>query len=108
MKTTTKLKRSAWLISLGLATAACQDSGQFPDQEDLCQFDQQRENSRAASAAQFPNPVIFAISVNGTTVWDTNNPTTVPTLPQRWAIGRAVSAHHDHGGLCPVQCGRPV
>ena len=80
MKTTTKLKRSAWLISLGLATAACQDSGQFPDQEDLCQFDQQRENSRAASAAQFPNPVIFAISVNGTTVWDTNNPTTVPTL----------------------------
>lgn len=74
------LSKAFWLLPLALSTAACVDSGEFPDQETLCQFDQQRENERAASAANFPDPVIYSINVNGMQVWESSNPGTIPTL----------------------------
>jgi len=69
-----------WVTPLAMALAACQPAGDFPEQDGLCDFDQLRENERAASAASFPAPVINTLSVNGTQVWTSANPGAVPTL----------------------------
>ncbi len=52
--------------------------GDFPDQEEICSFDQTRENLRIQSAQNFPTPQITAMSVNGIAVNLNNSPTLRP------------------------------
>ena len=48
---TMKYNNKIWALTpLAFALAACQPAGDFPDQGGLCDFDQVRENERAASA----------------------------------------------------------
>lgn len=64
-----------------LVLAACEPAGDFPEPDGLCDFDQARENQRAASASQFPAPTITSMSINGTLAWEsTNTAATPPTI----------------------------
>ena len=65
---------AATVPMLGMAAAPT-----FPNQETLCTFDANREQLRAASAANFADPVVQSILVNGALVW-TAGSTAVPTL----------------------------
>ncbi|MDK2777895.1 MAG: IPT/TIG domain-containing protein [Pseudomonadota bacterium] len=47
--------------------------GEFPQQEEICSFDSNREAQRAASAASFPDPVIFRLMVNGQIRWSSQS-----------------------------------
>lgn len=53
----------AWPLA-GLAAAPT-----FPNQETLCTFNAAREQQRLASAANFADPVVHSIIVNGAQVW---------------------------------------
>ncbi|WP_423789795.1 hypothetical protein [Leptospira perolatii] len=53
----------------------------FPNQEEVCNFDPNRESLRSASAANFPEPKIDSISVNGTLVWQAVTPPGTTPLP---------------------------
>lgn len=64
-----------------LAIIGCDDAGHFPDQEDVCSFDNSRELERAASAANFPTPTINSISVAGSIVWQSGQATPVNLAP---------------------------
>ncbi|MCG8673673.1 MAG: IPT/TIG domain-containing protein [Pseudomonadales bacterium] len=67
-------------LAIGLlpfAIIACDKVGHFPDQEEICSFDNAREIERAASAAVFPDPVITSISVNNTTLWQAGQNTPI-------------------------------
>ena len=63
------------LIPLAAAHAA----PAFPDADTACKFDALREVARAASAQNFPQPVVTTMLVNGTTAW-TAGSTAVPTI----------------------------
>ncbi|MCG8313307.1 MAG: hypothetical protein MI976_08830 [Pseudomonadales bacterium] len=66
---------------LPIAMMGCEDSGHFPDQEEVCSFDNLRELERAASAANFPDPVINNISVNDTIIWMNGQTTPISLSP---------------------------
>jgi len=67
-------------ITATVIVSACVASlpSMFPDQEEICTFDANREAERAASAANFPDPVIGSITVNGIT--SQPGDTTLPLL----------------------------
>jgi len=70
-----KLLRPA-LITLGALTAAgciTELPGEFPHQEEICSFDADREAQRAVSAANFPQPQIHELLVNGQQRWNAVN-----------------------------------
>lgn len=74
-------QRLLGLLPTVFVLAACNPAGDFPEPEELCSFDQVRENERAASAANFATPVINSMAVNGSLVWEQGTPpTTAPTL----------------------------
>lgn len=75
----TRYWRVAGALLVPLFITACEEAGDFPDQETACTFDGNREAARAASAAAFPAPVVDTLLVNGTVAWTSSNPTAVPT-----------------------------
>lgn len=72
--------RLAALLAAPLLLAACEEAGDFPDQETACRFDGAREVTRAASAAAFPAPVVQSLLVNGTVAWTSATPASVPAI----------------------------
>ncbi|RZU38327.1 hypothetical protein EV700_2257 [Fluviicoccus keumensis] len=69
-----------WPAWLALAAGgAAMAAPSFPDQEKVCSFDANREAARTASAANFPNPVVTEMLVNGVSAWKSTTGGT-PTL----------------------------
>lgn len=68
-----------------LLLAGClgESVGEFPKQEQLCDFNSAREAVRAASAAHFPQPQVSEMLVNGSPVWSQANPGSNVTLRPR-------------------------
>ncbi|OUS28879.1 hypothetical protein A9Q99_10905 [Gammaproteobacteria bacterium 45_16_T64] len=59
----------------------CDKVGDFPDQEEICQFDSARESARSTSASVFAQPVISQIDVNNSTVWQSGTPSSPTFTP---------------------------
>lgn len=71
---------TGWTGLLALAVSGVAAAAPaFPDQEKLCTLDTAREAQRAASAANFPQPVVSRLLVNGVSVW-TAGSTAAPVL----------------------------
>lgn len=66
------------LLAVPLLLSGCitELPGEFPDQETLCTFDASREAQRAASAANFPQPQIQQLLVNGELRWSAGSANT--------------------------------
>ncbi|AJD48636.1 hypothetical protein S7S_11120 [Isoalcanivorax pacificus W11-5] len=75
--------RTLWLTCLfiPLMSGCIGDTvGDFPHQEELCDFDSTRELARAASAVSFPQPVVDTLLINGALAWSATLPGAAPTL----------------------------
>lgn len=72
---------------------ACKLPGEFPHQEEICEFDEQREQQRHQSSLSFETPVIEKLSVNGVQVWQ-KGANTLPTL----SPGDTVTLEGKHFG----------
>lgn len=65
------MKHSTSILALPLLLSGCvlDLPGDFPEQDEVCEFDQAREDERATSAANFPTPQIQRLLVNGNERW---------------------------------------
>lgn len=57
--------RATFWASTAILLVGCKLPGDFPDQEAICSFDNQREAERTASSASTPAAVIDTVEVNG-------------------------------------------
>ncbi|PHQ87639.1 MAG: hypothetical protein COB58_03705, partial [Thalassobium sp.] len=75
------MKHSTSILALPLLLSGCvlDLPGEFPEQDEVCEFDQAREDERAASAANFPTPQIQRLLVNGNERWS-NGQSVAPQL----------------------------
>ena len=66
-----RLLRPSLMMLGAIAASGCitELPGEFPHQEEICTFDADREAQRAASAANFPQPQIQQLLVNGQQRW---------------------------------------
>ncbi|VUD47701.1 hypothetical protein TDB9533_01080 [Thalassocella blandensis] len=71
-----------WLVLVitGVGLAGCKLPGEFPKQDEICTFDAARESLRQESAQNFATPVIEAMYVNNSLVWEKEGQQTTPTL----------------------------
>jgi len=70
---------SAMALGLAWPLAGMAAAPTFPNQETICTFNAAREQQRLASAANFADPVVQSIIVNGAQVWVSGS-ATPPTL----------------------------
>jgi hypothetical protein len=73
------------ILTMPLLLSAClgDSVGDFPKQETLCNFDEAREQLRAASAENFPAPDVTEVLVNGVSLWSSAHPSQSLSLRPR-------------------------
>ncbi|WP_320820979.1 hypothetical protein [Thalassolituus sp.] len=77
------MKHSTSILALPLLLSGCvlDLPGDFPEQDEVCEFDQAREDERATSAANFPTPQIQRLLVNGNERWSSGQSTAPQLVP---------------------------